>query len=34
LRRCAEVIDRAVADKVKDRYQTAAEFHRALENPL
>ena len=26
----AEVIDRAIADKVKDRYQTAVEFRQAL----
>ncbi len=30
----AEVIDRAVADKVKDRYQTAAEFRQALAKAL
>lgn len=30
----AEVIDRAIADKVKDRYQTAAEFREALAKVL
>jgi serine/threonine protein kinase len=33
-RKVAEVIDRAVADKSNDRYQTAAEFRQALVKAL
>jgi len=33
-RKIAKVIDQALADEVKHRYQTAAEFHSALEKAL
>jgi serine/threonine protein kinase len=29
-KKLAEVIDRAIADKIEDRYQTAAEMRKAL----